>query len=48
LSPPIYTFHKLLLDDDGKKLSKSRNSPSLRDLRESGVTADDVRTRLGF
>lgn len=48
LPQPIYTFHKLILDADGKKLSKSRNSPSLRDLRESGTSAADVRTRLGF
>jgi glutamyl-Q tRNA(Asp) synthetase len=48
LNQPIYTFHKLILDADGKKLSKSRDSLSLRDLRESGTTVEDVRTRLGF
>ena len=48
LPQPIYTFHKLILADDGRKLSKSRNSPSLRDLRASGATAEDVKNRLGF
>ena len=48
LPHPIYTFHKLILADDGKKLSKSRNSPSLRDMRASGRSAASVRTELGF
>ena len=48
LKQPLYTFHKLILDANGKKLSKSRNSPSLRDLRESGTTPAEVRSRLGF
>jgi glutamyl-Q tRNA(Asp) synthetase len=48
LSQPIYTFHKLLLGDDGKKLSKSKGSPTLRSLRESGVSAAEVRARVGF
>lgn len=45
---PVYTFHKLLLDTDGKKLSKSRNSLSLRDLRAAGRTARSIWTELGF
>jgi glutamyl-Q tRNA(Asp) synthetase len=48
LPHPIYTFHKLIVGDDGKKLSKSKGSPTLRSLRESGVSAGDVRSRLGF
>jgi glutamyl-Q tRNA(Asp) synthetase len=48
LPAPIYAFHRLLLDDDGKKLSKSRGSPSLRDLREAGRTPQDIRRELGF
>jgi glutamyl-Q tRNA(Asp) synthetase len=48
LPSPVYAFHKLLLGEDGKKLSKSRGSPSLRDLREAGWTAADVRSELGF
>jgi glutamyl-Q tRNA(Asp) synthetase len=45
---PTYTFHKLILDGDGKKLSKSKGSESLRSLREAGWTADDVKRELGF
>ena len=43
LPSPIYTFHRLLLDDEGKKLAKSRSSKSLRDLRAEGRTPGDVR-----
>ncbi|HWU99828.1 MAG TPA: tRNA glutamyl-Q(34) synthetase GluQRS [Devosia sp.] len=45
---PIYTFHKVLLDASGKKLSKSRNSPSLRDLRAAGRTPESIWSELGF
>ena len=48
LPSPIYNFHKLLLDEDGKKLSKSKGSPSLRDLRNAGRTPEDIRHELGF
>ena len=43
LPSPIYTFHRLILDDEGKKLAKSRGSTSLRDLRAAGWSAGDVR-----
>jgi glutamyl-Q tRNA(Asp) synthetase len=48
LSAPIYAHHGLVLDEGDKKLSKSRGSPSLRSLREAGVTAAEVRYRVGF
>lgn len=48
LRSPVYTFHKLLLDDEGRKLSKSKGSPSLASLREAGWTAEAVRQKLGF
>jgi len=48
LPSPLYTFHKLIVDDAGDKLSKSLKSESLRALRESGETAESIRTRLGF
>jgi glutamyl-Q tRNA(Asp) synthetase len=48
LPSPIYTFHKLVLDVDGRKLAKSKGSPSLASLREDGWTARDVRAQLGF
>lgn len=48
LPSPLYAFHKLLLGADGKKLSKSKTSPSLRDLRLAGRTPQDIRHELGF
>lgn len=48
LPTPIYTFHKLILDKDEQKLSKSAKSQSLRALREAGETAKTIRARLGF
>lgn len=48
LPSPVYTFHKLITGENGRKLSKSRGSPSLRDLRALGMTAADVRAALGF
>jgi glutamyl-Q tRNA(Asp) synthetase len=48
LGQPIYTFHKLILDEEGRKLSKSKGSKSLRDLRGEGWSAADVKAKLGF
>jgi glutamyl-Q tRNA(Asp) synthetase len=48
LPSPIYAFHRLLLDEDGKKLSKSKGSSSLQALRKAGRTPEDIRHELGF
>jgi glutamyl-Q tRNA(Asp) synthetase len=48
LPTPIYTFHRLILGTDGRKLAKSKGSPSLRDLRAAGWSASQVRQELGF
>ncbi len=45
---PVYEHHPLLLDDAGTKLSKRQKSISLASLRADGMTADQVRARLGF
>lgn len=45
LPEPLYTHHALLLDGEGRKLSKSIGSESLRALRQAGVSAEDVRRR---
>jgi glutamyl-Q tRNA(Asp) synthetase len=47
LPTPDYRHHGLVLDEEGKKLAKSKGSKTLRALRESGVTAADVRAMLG-
>lgn len=48
LPTPRYHFHRLLSDETGQKLAKSRLSQSLADLREQGVTPDMIRRQLGF
>lgn len=48
LPEPVYHHHRLVLGDDGRKLSKSRGDVSLRALREAGETAESIRARLGF
>ena len=48
LPSPIYHFHKLILDDDGRKLAKSRGSESLVSLRAKGWTPKDVRQAVGL
>ena len=47
LPPPLYHHHRLILTDDGRKLSKSAGDTSLRALRAAGMTADEVRRRVG-
>lgn len=48
LPAPIYTFHKLILDDNNNKLSKSVRSQSLHALRKEGATPQSIRAQLGF
>jgi glutamyl-Q tRNA(Asp) synthetase len=48
LGEPRYRHHRLVLDRDGAKLSKSRQSVSLAELRANGLTPGDVRAALGF
>jgi glutamyl-Q tRNA(Asp) synthetase len=48
LDEPRYRHHRLVLDQDGAKLSKSRQSMSLAELRAAGLAPGDVRAALGF
>lgn len=48
LDAPLYHHHELVLDPIGDKLSKSRRSQSLAELRRGGTTAEAIRQRLGF
>jgi glutamyl-Q tRNA(Asp) synthetase len=45
---PRYHHHRLILDADGKKLSKSTAATGLRELRERGATPADIRHRVGL
>jgi glutamyl-Q tRNA(Asp) synthetase len=46
LGTPDYRHHRLVLDAVGRKLAKSKVSPSLRALRASGFSAADIRAEL--
>jgi len=48
LPHPLYHHHKLIKDETGRKLAKSAHDKSLGELRAEGVTALEIRWRLGF
>lgn len=48
LPVPAYHHHRLLLDTDGRKLSKSTRSTALRELRANGMTPRDIRAIIGL
>jgi len=48
LPEPVYHHHKLILDADGRKLSKSTQATGLRELRAAGANAADVRRMVGL
>jgi glutamyl-Q tRNA(Asp) synthetase len=48
LPTPVYRHHPLLLRPDGKRFAKRDQAETLRDLRESGMTAAALRAELGF
>ncbi len=48
LPRPAYRHHRLITGDDGKRLAKRDSAATLRALRESGKTPDDVRAMLGL
>ena len=48
LPAPAYRHHPLLLRPDGKRFAKRDTAETLRDLRLAGVTAAELRARLGF
>jgi glutamyl-Q tRNA(Asp) synthetase len=45
---PGYHHHRLVLDDDGKKLSKSTSATGLRERRAGGASAGAVRRAVGL
>jgi glutamyl-Q tRNA(Asp) synthetase len=47
LPAPMYHHHRLILDAEGRKLSKSSNATALRELRAQGVSVATVRRTIG-
>ena len=45
---PDYHHHRLVLDAEGRKMSKSKSSPPLASLRAAGVSPQAIRAALGF
>ena len=43
---PIYTHHKLMLDETGKRFAKRNKSVTLRALRESGISSAELFDRV--
>jgi glutamyl-Q tRNA(Asp) synthetase len=48
LPQPRYHHHRLILDADGNKLSKSTQSTGLRELRAFGVSPGEIRRLVGL
>ena len=48
LPEPVYRHHRLLLDGDGRKLSKATQATGLRELRASGLSPADIRRMVGL
>ena len=48
LPEPTYHHHRLILDDTGQKLAKSRKDESLKALREAGVSREEIRRMVGL
>lgn len=48
LPAPAYRHHRLIVDENGRKLSKSTAATGVRELRAAGLTPCDVRRRVGL
>jgi len=48
LPTPQWHHHGLIEDDTGQRLAKRDGAKSMRDLRHEGITADQLKARLGF
>ena len=48
LPAPTYRHHRLLTGADGKRYAKRDKAETLKAIRESGVTAEELKRQLGF
>jgi glutamyl-Q tRNA(Asp) synthetase len=46
LEPPVYQHHRLILNEQGERLSKRDGALSLRSMRQANTTAEDLREKL--
>ena len=46
LPTPLYHHHGLLKDPNGSKLAKKKRSESIKELREQGMSAEEILERL--
>jgi glutamyl-Q tRNA(Asp) synthetase len=45
---PLYCHHRLITDENGRRLAKRDKAASLRSIRAAGESAESLRRRLGF
>jgi glutamyl-Q tRNA(Asp) synthetase len=48
LPVPDWHHHPLVTDEQGRRLAKRDNAPSLQAMRRAGISADEVRRRCQF
>lgn len=48
LPRPVYHHHDLIVDESAEKLSKSKKHESLLNLRETGISPQEVKKRIGL
>ncbi|MBL4874535.1 MAG: tRNA glutamyl-Q(34) synthetase GluQRS [Rhodobacteraceae bacterium] len=48
LPTPIYCHHRLIVDENGKRLAKRDDSRAIRKYREDGVTPREIREMVGL
>src|SRR5262249_20754854 len=48
LPQPVYHHHRLILEEHGRKRSKSTQATALRALRKKGATAADIRSLVAL
>ncbi|RCS24045.1 tRNA glutamyl-Q(34) synthetase GluQRS [Phyllobacterium salinisoli] len=48
LPVPLYHHHDLIVDEHGRKLSKSRGDTALAALRQAGLQPEDIRRQVGL
>jgi glutamyl-Q tRNA(Asp) synthetase len=44
---PVYLHHRLMMDENGKRLAKRNDSLSIASLRAAGMTAEEMLKKIG-